>query len=92
MSNTATQPATAEMLRQFAEVLNMLEQRERTAQAAYDEIRDRLDAEDRTAREGGVPAMSADEYEQERAELRRASARWTEAQESLGQARAILAR
>lgn len=81
-----TEAATSAIL---AGVLGMLERRERTAQLAYDEIRDRIGAEQRTIRLGGIPAMSAEEMAAERREQHRASARWTEAQEALAEARRL---
>lgn len=84
MTSTTTDTSATTL----AAVIAMLEQRERTAQAAYDEIRDRLRDNDRAA----VPAMSHEERKEERHELRCASARWTEAQEALAVARGLVRR
>jgi len=71
----------------LAAVVVMLEQREATARQAYDEIRDRIRENDRAV----VPAVSAEERKAEKQDLRRASSRWTEAQESLAAARELAA-
>lgn len=73
-------------------LLAMLDQRETTARRAYDEIRDRISEEERTIRDGGIPAMSTEEMARERRELARASSRWTEAQEARAAAARIAKR
>lgn len=80
--STACEPLDHAAVTIFA----MLELRERTARESYDEIARDIRENDKAE----VPGMSAEEREQAVAELRERSARWTEAQHALAEARALL--
>lgn len=68
-------------------LLEMLERREQVARMSYEEVSRRISEDEQTSSTGGIPAMSDEEMATERMERRRASSRWTEAQEALAEAR-----